>query len=180
MNNTINSSNKNIIFIGYRATGKSTLAKYISDQTGLTHIDTDELIEQYAGISISNIFDKYGEMEFRRIESRVLSSVSANKNTLISTGAGVVERYQNRSIIKNMGIVILLLASVETICNRLRSQNTHRPRLIGEVVTLQEETRLKLKERTPYYDTLADYRISTDNESIKECGAKIIKNFSLC
>lgn len=107
--------------------GKTTLGRILAKELGYRFVDTDELIEQVAGQSITEIFATEGEAAFRETETKVLAEVSAYKKLAISTGGGIVVRQQNWSYLHH-GIVVWLDVPVEQLYERLR-EDTTRPLL---------------------------------------------------
>ncbi len=156
----------NLIFIGYRATGKSTLSKYLSEKINRKYIDTDIHIENKMNISIENIFTLFGEERFREEETLVLKSLLNIDNCIISTGGGIIERDINRKILSNLGYVIWLRSSVGTIYNRIRNQH-YRPYLTDK--NLYEEISYKMKFRKNLYKSISNYELYTDKLTIEEC-----------
>ena len=161
----IQSPNKcNIILIGFMGSGKTTLGKWISKHTGRTYIDTDKEIEFKAGMSISEIFEKNGEDAFRQMETDYLRELakSGNNNMVLSVGGGTVLREENRNILKSMGTVVYLKASVDELANRLR-YDERRPLLQGK--TGDERRQLiheMLEKRENAYSSAAHFIITTD------------------
>lgn len=163
---------KNIILIGYRGVGKTTLAKLISKKLNKKHIDTDALIENQYTMKIHQIINKFGIEYFRNIEHNILMQIKDIQDAVISTGGGIVEFDENCRILKGMGSIIWLVASPDTINNRISNDGVVRPSLteydpITEINTI-------LFRRSPYYKDISDYIINTDNKSIYTCSKMII------
>lgn len=161
----IQSPNKcNIILTGFMGSGKTTLGKWISKHTGRTFIDTDKEIELKAGKSVSDIFKTEGEEVFRQMETDYLKELaSTGKNNLvISVGGGTVLREENRKLLRSLGTVVYLKASVDELANRLR-YDEKRPLLQGksgeERRTLIEDI---LSAREEAYSSAANFIITTD------------------
>src|SRR5699024_10691225 len=106
---------KNIFFIGFMGTGKSTIAKLVSKRLGLTLVDTDSLIEEKSNMNIANIFKEYGESYFRKLEHEVIQKLSNKSNLIISTGGGAPLYYRNIEIMKQNRLVLTLEASVDIL-----------------------------------------------------------------
>ena len=161
----VQSPNKcNIILIGFMGSGKTTLGKWISKHTGRVYIDTDKEIEFKAGMSISEIFEKQGEEAFRQMETDYLKELaeSGNNNMVLSVGGGTVLREENRNILKSLGTVVYLKASVDELANRLR-YDERRPLLQGK--TGDERRQLiaeMLGNRESAYSSAAHFIITTD------------------
>src|SRR3989338_5844831 len=155
---------KNIILTGFMGTGKTSVGKRLAKELNLKFIDTDDLIEKEAGICINEIFAKYGEAYFRRLESKVIDEVSSDKNLIIATGGGAVINPTNLLALKKNGILICLTASIDVILSRIGSGD-ERP-LISEGDKKETISNL-LKVREPFYKK-ADFIVDTTAKSIKE------------
>jgi shikimate kinase len=119
--------NLNVYLIGMMGSGKSTTGKLLAQQLGYRFFDTDEVITQATGLSISQIFAEAGESEFRKIETQVLSQLSAYTRLVVATGGGIVLERMNWSHLQQ-GLVIWLEAEPKTLLNRLK-EDTTRPLL---------------------------------------------------
>jgi shikimate kinase len=119
---------QNIILIGFMGCGKSTVGRELKRILHEPWIDTDQLIEQRAGCSITDIFVKQGEEGFRQIETEVLRDLhhQVTSSTIISTGGGAVLRQENREILQKLGYVVWLRADAELIYQRTK-KNRDRP-----------------------------------------------------
>ncbi|MEN3013758.1 MAG: shikimate kinase [Endomicrobiia bacterium] len=155
----------NIVLTGFMCSGKTSVGTRLKDILGYDYVDTDEIIEKKLGLTISEIFNKFGENYFRDVESDVVKEVSERDKTVISTGGGVVIRKENMENLRRNGIVINLYASPEVIYERLKKQPGIRP-LLNKPNPLEEIKRL-LNQREEYYKN-CDFRINTDNLSIQE------------
>ena len=103
--------------------GKSTVAKSLVNLLNDYSIqDVDSLIEQKMSLSISEIFDKYGEQEFRKIESEVIEETCQKNKTIISTGGGAFENPINRKVLLNSGKVFYLYAPSQVLYDRIKTQ----------------------------------------------------------
>jgi shikimate kinase len=100
-------TNKNMFLIGFMGCGKSTMARLWSDKTGAELIEMDETIEAEAGMSINEIFEKYGENHFRDLESQLIERITQKGGAVVSCGGGVVTRKENKIAMKN-GITVFL------------------------------------------------------------------------
>ena len=118
---------KNFFLLGMPASGKSTIANYISEKTNLYKIDLDEEIEKYCESSIIDIFNTKGEIYFRKIESLILKKIILEKkNYILSTGGGSPCHNNNLNIILKNGISIFINTPISTIVERI-IRNTNRP-----------------------------------------------------
>src|SRR5690606_16458490 len=108
-----------IVLVGFMGTGKSTVAKLLSERLGIDRIDLDEAIVAEAGCTIAELFAAQGEEAFRELESRVLESVLASgKPAVLATGGGAVLRERNRQAMLAGGFVVALRASEQQIIER--------------------------------------------------------------
>jgi shikimate kinase len=153
-------------------TGKTEVGKELAERLGYGFIDTDELIEKKEGISISEIFDRYGEPYFRDIESEVIKDVSRKDKVVISTGGGAVIKSENRENLKRKGILVCLTASPEVIYSRT-GNSEKRPLL--NVADPYKRIKELLKERAPYYSQ-ADITIDTSGIETSNIVDMILKN----
>lgn len=119
--------NLNIYLIGMMGSGKSTTGKLLAEKLGYQFFDTDEVITQATGLTISQIFAEAGEAKFRKTETQVLSQFSAYTRLVVATGGGIVLERMNWSHMQQ-GLVIWLEVESETLLNRLK-EDTTRPLL---------------------------------------------------
>ncbi|MFW5891427.1 MAG: shikimate kinase [bacterium] len=169
--------NKNIILIGYRAAGKTTIGKSLSNYTGMKNYDMDLIIEQETGFSISEIFNKFGEQYFRVRENKTLQKLKNLDNSIISTGGGVVENIENRNTLKRMGLIIWLKTNTAIAYKRLLKNNIIRPPLTK--LNLKNEIKNKLNKRNRLYYHLSHKTINTGNKSIKSITMEIIRYYNI-
>jgi len=150
-------ANRNIVLVGFMGTGKTTVGKLISEQTGMPLVDMDALIELRAGKPITDIFAQDGEPYFRALERTITRELSAQNSQIISTGGGLVLNPDNIADYEKTGLVICLLASASEILNRVQHDNT-RPLLAGNK---QEKILQLLETRKPLYEAIP-HKIDTD------------------
>ena len=153
----------NLTLIGYRATGKSTLAQPLAERLGWSWVDADVELERRAGRTIREIFDTDGEPEFRRLERETLVDLLTRDHLVIAAGGGAVLNSDTRRDFRNAGPVVWLKASVDTIEQRLYGDSTtsqRRPNLTS--AGGREEVERLLSQREPIYSEAADLVIQTD------------------
>lgn len=110
-----------ISLIGFMGAGKTSVGSVLAGKTGRQFTDTDEEITAGAGISINEIFARYGEPYFRDLETEQLKKLRKETEPLvISAGGGLPLREENRKLLRQMGPVVFLEASEEELCRRLR------------------------------------------------------------
>jgi shikimate kinase len=161
---------KHIFLIGYRGSGKSTVAKHLAARLGLGVIDTDDWVEQFAGKTIKEIFAFQGERKFREHETTAIVRLVNKPDALVvSLGGGAVLSKRNRDVIKQ-GFTIWLQADPETLFERVAhdpATRDRRPRLTdGD--ELFEEICTVLKERTPLYEECAGCSVNTEEKTVQE------------
>lgn len=159
----------NIVLVGFMATGKTEVAKRLSEVLGLKYISTDKLIEERLGKTINEVFSQHGEKYFRDIEKEIVKEVSELENFIIDAGGGVMLNEENIKDLKKKGIIICLQAKPEAILERLKDKND-RP-LLNTEDKLKRIRKLQ-KERAKHYRK-ADYSIDTSNLKIEEIVAKV-------
>jgi len=163
-----------LILIGYRATGKTTLARLLGERLQMRAVDTDPLIEQKAGRTIADIFAELGEPAFRDYESQVIAELLCDKPLVIATGGGLPVRPANRVLLRNAGKIVWLKASPETILRRMTGDpatERMRPQLTT-MPPLDEITSL-LRAREEIYREIADLEIDTDDVSLSELADRV-------
>jgi len=156
----------NIVLIGYRATGKSTVARLLAQRLGWNWVDLDVEIERRAGKSIAQIFAEDGEPAFRDWESLVVAEFCGRSRWVIAAGGGAPLREENRKAMRTGGKVIWLTALPETIHRRMTTDPTtgaRRPNLTNQG-GLEEIIHL-LGKREPIYRETADWIVDTEGKS---------------
>ena len=166
-----NSWMNNFILIGFMGSGKTEVGKRLAKRLGYTFMDTDLLIEEKTGKSISDIFSKDGELFFRDIETLILTELSGINEHVISTGGGIVTKKENILLLKKTGFIIWLKASPETILKRVGSE-THRPLL--KVDNPLEKIKKLMSQREQSYSE-ADVTIDTDGLAVDDIVNNIIR-----
>jgi shikimate kinase len=119
-----------VSFVGLPSVGKSSLAREYSLQRNLVFVDSDALVEESMGLSVSKIFADLGELAFRDSEERVIDEVSLRASYVLATGGGSILRAATRVRLKTRSLVVYLHSSVEAVASRLGGELT-RPLLSG-------------------------------------------------
>ena len=166
----------NIVLIGYRGTGKSTVARLLGRRLRRRVVSTDAEIIARAKLSIPEIVEQSGWDYFRNLESAVCQSLTEKDELVIDTGGGVILRDENVAALKANGMTVWLTAEVPTIASRIR-RDSQRPSLSG-TMTFVEEIEEILKSRAPKYKAAADYVIPTDHSSPGQITNLILKQIS--
>jgi shikimate kinase len=170
----------NIALIGYRGTGKTTVAKILAQRLGWADVDADVEVERAAGKPIATIFAERGEEAFRDLESEALRRLVACDRHVLALGGGVVLRDENRSLLATVDHVVWLAASPETIHRRLGSDPvtaSQRPNLttkggIQEIVDV-------LAQRDSLYRECAEVRVDTESKTVSQVADEILKRLGL-
>ncbi len=139
---------RSLYLIGMMGSGKSSTGRPLAEKLGYGFVDSDSVIEQLAGCSIPEIFERDGEEGFRKLETQVLNAISERHSLVVATGGGVVTRSENWGIM-HQGIVIWLDVEREQLLKRLESDSTPRP-LLQEADPAQALDRI-LNQRHPQY-----------------------------
>ncbi|MEO6308330.1 MAG: shikimate kinase [Nitrospiraceae bacterium] len=156
----------NIVLIGYRGTGKSSVGRLLAARLGRKLVSTDAEIVKRAHRTIPEIVAQDGWEYFRDLESDVCRELAGRDLLVVDTGGGAILRAQNVEVLKRNGTVFWLEASVGTITKRIGGNN-QRPSLTGTKSFL-DEIQDVLRGRTPAYQAAADHVITTDDRSINQ------------
>lgn len=163
-----------LILIGYRGTGKTTVARRVAELLELECCDADGEVERRAGKSIKQIFADDGEPAFRDLEVEVIAELVQRRNVVLSLGGGAVMRDETRRAI-TAGTVVWLTARPETVYQRMAADAKtaeQRPNLttaggLAEINAL-------LKQREPVYRACADFTVETDDKSTEQIAQEIV------
>lgn len=156
----------NIVLMGYRGTGKSTVGRLLATRLGRKLVSTDAEVARRAHRTIPEIVAQEGWEFFRDLESDICRELSNLDQLVVDTGGGAILRAQNVEALKKNGTVFWLTASVETIAKRIGGDD-QRPSLTG-TKSFVDEIQDVLRERTPKYQAAADHSIATDNRSVNQ------------
>jgi shikimate kinase len=166
----------NVILIGFRGSGKSTVGKALAERLGLEFIDCDARIEEQTGITIREIFEKHGETHFRTLESQALTELAKLDGKVIATGGGAPLKYQNMQVFKRQDSRIFFLeVGPDTAFARMASDvatRERRPPLTDKdpLAEVQEQ----IAFRRPYYLKGADVTVHTEGRSVEEIVKEIL------
>ena len=167
-------SKRNLILIGFMGAGKTSVGQAYARQYGLPIIDTDQRIEEAAGMAIADIFAAQGEDAFRKLETGVLNQLLAQTDhAIISVGGGLPLREENRALLKQLGCVVYLDVSPETVMERIGGDVSDRPMLQSEDV--EGRIRELLSFRRPVYVKASHMVVDVNGRKVDEIVEEIHK-----
>lgn len=166
----------NIALIGFMGAGKTVTGRALARLLKMDFVDTDDIVEQAAGMNIAEIFAGRGEKAFREMEKEAVRQACSRNNTVIACGGGAVLRPENTALLKKTALVIYLEARPGTILQRLDNSGTTRPLLnISDPATA---VAAMLAEREPLYNEAAEIIIDTTGLNAESVAQKIISGLS--
>ena len=163
----------NLVLIGYRGTGKSTVGTLLAERLGMRFVCMDNEITKRTKMSIPEIVAQFGWKKFRNMESELTKELTTQDGMVIDTGGGVIERPENVAELRVNAQVFWLYASVDTITSRIKGDSS-RPALVAGK-TFVEEIAEVLERREPIYMTAAHYRIDTNGTTPGQVADSIIE-----
>ncbi|HMD54943.1 MAG TPA: shikimate kinase [Phycisphaerae bacterium] len=158
----------NIVLIGYRGSGKTSVGRLLAARLGMSFIDTDDLIVAKSGKTIRKIFEAGGEQAFRDLETAVVAEVAARDHTVIAAGGGVVLRSQNVEHLRRTGRIVWLTAPPEVLFKRIQGDQqttATRPNLTSAGGL--EEIRKLLEIRRPFYQAAAHITVDVSLDDVE-------------
>ncbi len=167
----------NIILIGYRASGKSTVGRRLASRMERRFVDTDDLIESEEG-QISDIVKSHGWDYFRAREKRMIEKVSKEDNLVIALGGGAVLDIENVGALKRNGLIIWLKADQQTLLKRMHEDpqtDSRRPTLTGKGTL--EELEETISNREPFYEKASEIQIDTSTLDVETVVENILAVF---
>lgn len=165
-------SDQSIILIGPMGAGKTAVGRELARCLECEFVDSDAEVERATGVDIGFIFDKEGEMGFRRRECKAIAELVGRANVVLATGGGAVLDPDNRRRLSGAGIVVYLAASLETQLARIG--RTHRRPLLDLPDPRARLAELQ-RERTPIYTQMADLVLDTDGQTPREVAHELLQ-----
>jgi shikimate kinase len=165
----------NLYLVGYRGTGKSTVARLAAEALGWPWVDADALLEERAAASIAEIFARRGEEGFRALERDVVAELAAGQGRVVALGGGAVLAEANRRAIAGSGRTVWLRAGPATILARISADPAslqRRPRLTTSGGLAEIEQLLSLRE--PLYRQSADLSVDTEDKTPEEVAREVV------
>lgn len=143
---------KNLILIGMPGCGKTTVGRILAQKAKKTFVDADAEIVQLAGMSIPDIFSKYGESYFRNLETQVLSKLGKESGLIISTGGGCVARPENYTLLHQNGTIIWLQRDLDKLATE------------GRPISANVELSHLYAQRQAYYQKFSDLIVDNNKD----------------
>jgi shikimate kinase len=164
-----------IALIGYRGTGKTTVAQILARQLEWDWVDADVEVELRAGKSIATIFADDGEGAFRDLESQIVANLCTRQRTVLALGGGAILRDSNRENIATCQVVVWLQASAQVLAERIAQDAAtagRRPNLTNH--DGRTEIEVLLAQREPFYRGCATLKVDTENREPAEIAGEIV------
>lgn len=150
-----------IVFVGLMGAGKTAIGRKVAQMLGLPFVDSDHEIETVSRMSVPDLFERYGEPEFRALERRVITRLVEEGSRVVSTGGGAFMNDETRRAIASHGISVWLKADIDVLMERV-AKNRNRP-LLKNADPRGVMQRL-MRERYPVY-ALADITVPTRDDA---------------
>ncbi len=163
-----------VFFIGFLGAGKSTLARNLGGMFNRRFVDTDRMVERKMRMSVTKIFETFGEKEFRALETRALESLSRDKSLLVSCGGGVIETPANIEIMHRLGYCVYLDGDIDDSLRQIRRSDT-RP----DFRSAEHATEL-LEHRRPLYKQAADFTVDIRGRSFTDVSYSVAELLLEC
>lgn len=113
-----------IVFVGLMGAGKTAIGRRVSQLAGMPFADSDHEIEQASRMSVADLFEAYGEAEFRALEQRVITRLLQERPGVISTGGGAFMNDDTRAAIAEAGVSVWLKADIDVLMARVMKKQT--------------------------------------------------------
>ena len=162
---------RSIVLIGMMGAGKSSVGRCLERRTGLTLLDTDEIVSSKFGMSIPEIFAKHGETKFREAEAKAVRAMAIPKKTIIVTGGGIVLQQENVELLRRMGVIVWLDGNEDTLFARA-SRRRNRPLL--QTKNPRKTFSQIFDARRSLYADIADVRVDTSVLTDEEVSVAIL------
>ncbi|TAE25298.1 MAG: shikimate kinase [Candidatus Kapaibacterium sp.] len=183
---------QNLVFIGFRGTGKTTISLECATQRGAERISTDEQVTKRLGMSIADFVQQHGWAEFRRHEHEEICALwekyphSSHNNSaaafVIDCGGGVVENPENMRLLGELGEIVWIHAELDDVLSRLlaepqaQSTNATQRPLLNAASDMRSDLIANYTRRLPIYEQYAERCINTSTMSIQECCRTILRS----
>lgn len=161
---------RSIVFLGLMGAGKTAIGRRVASMLGLPFVDSDHEIEGVSRMSVAELFERYGEAEFRSLEQRVIMRLLADGPRVVATGGGAFMNEQTRAAIAEAGVSVWLKADLETLMARV-GKKQNRPLLkVPDPRAVMERL---MAERYPVY-ALADVHVGTRDDTRETIAGEVL------
>jgi shikimate kinase len=157
------------VLIGAPGAGKSTIGRRVAERLKVPFVDTDALIEEESGMSVSDMFVELGEPEFRVREEEAVRRALSEQTGVVALGGGAILSESTRQLLADH-TVVWLRVNVSDAASRV-GMNQARPLLLGNV---RGRLTQLLNERTPLYESVASITIETDGRAVREVTSSVL------
>jgi shikimate kinase len=157
------------VLIGAPGAGKSTIGRRVAERLNVPFVDTDALIEEESGMSVSDMFVELGEPEFRVREEEAVRRALSEQTGVVALGGGAILSESTRQLLAEH-TVVWLRVNVSDAASRV-GMNQARPLLLGNV---RGRLTQLLNERTPLYESVASITIETDGRAVREVTSSVL------
>ena len=167
-----------IVLVGLMGSGKSTIGRRLAQRLDMRFVDADDEIERAAGMTISDIFARFGEAHFRDGERRVIERLLTGEPLVLATGGGAFMNDQTRALIQKSGVSIWLDADIPTLVERV-ARRSHRPLLkdrdpgdvLRELAAVRNPIYAEAHIRVSSASNPHDYTVRAILEALERCKA---------
>jgi shikimate kinase len=166
-----------LVLIGLRGTGKSTVGRILSERLRWKYFDTDTLVQERAGCSIRELFEKQGEPAFRKMESEVVRECAAADQSVIATGGGAILDAENVVALKRDGFVVHLTANPSELWRRIsqdQASRENRPKLVQDAKSGVDELKKLMLSRAGKYAHARDAEVIVEDRSPDEVAEAVM------
>jgi shikimate kinase len=163
---------QNLILIGPMGSGKTTVGKQLAKRTRMDFVDSDHMIEDRCGVSISTIFDIEGEDGFRKRETKMLQELCERTGIVLATGGGAITSEENRILLRKSVFLIYIKTTIET--QLARTQKTQNRPLL-ENVDIADKLSELMEERGTLYEQEADLVVRSGDRVVSKVVEEILQ-----
>lgn len=148
-----------IVIIGFMGSGKTRVGKRLANDLNMPFVDVDKAIVKKMGMSIKEIYQRFGEPFYRALETVIIKGLIEDKERkIVSLSAGLPMQEQNQKFLKELGTIVYIKGSYQILKKRLESSSSD-PSIEGD--DRDEKMKKLLKQRAPVYEKFADIEVVT-------------------
>ncbi len=160
-----------IVLIGFRGTGKTSLARRLAEKLGWQLFSTDRMIAEAVGMPIGDYVAQKGWPDFRKAERKVIAALPVDARSVVDCGGGVIENESNMTLLRQNSLIVWVDADIETIFGRL-SRSADRPLL--NQPDLRRDIEENYRRREPLYQKYSDLRVDSSQQNADALCAFVI------